>query len=78
MAVADDLDLFDGDETTAQHRLGRGDELLDLVGGIDDLDDEGQVFGKAENLSGAEAARPARSPWGPGEPSLRRGPSRGL
>lgn len=57
----DDFDFLQCDQTATHHRFERGQEGVDLVLGVHDLDDERQIGGEAQNLGGVQAAGLAKT-----------------
>src|SRR6266850_2105369 len=51
-AVEDYANFFERDEATFHHFVEAGESLFDALGGFDDLEDDGQVLGQAEDLVG--------------------------
>src|SRR5438309_11313571 len=49
MYVLHDADVFDGDETLAHHLVQYGQQALDPLGMVDDVHDDRQVLGEAED-----------------------------
>src|SRR5271166_3845153 len=60
-AVLQHLHLFERDEAAAHHRVERRQERLDRLLVIDNLDDERQVLGEAQDLRRVQAARLAET-----------------
>src|SRR5262249_59305199 len=57
--VPNDADLLHGDQPPTHHRVDGGQHPVDVLLGIDDLDDEGQVGGQTEQARRVdERARP--------------------
>src|SRR5579859_1049806 len=50
--MKDDANFFQSDQAAAQHFIQLGKNLLNPFGILDHLDNDGQVFGKAENRGG--------------------------
>src|SRR5271165_3978588 len=57
LAVLQDLDLLQGDEPARHDRVENRQKRLDLVLGVDDLDDERQVLGRVDNFRAVDPAR---------------------
>jgi len=57
MPVGDDADFFEGDKPFGDHLMEDGKEFGDAFGFVDDLNDEGQVFGETEDLGGVNSGR---------------------
>ena len=55
-AVLHNLHPFHGHQGAAQHALDQGQEGLDLVARVDDLDDDRQVLRQAQDLGGVQVA----------------------
>lgn len=49
-AIVEDLDGFEGGEAALEHLVEDGEEGVDFFGAIDDLDDDGEVHGEAEDF----------------------------
>ena len=49
-AVTECLDIFECHQTSTDHGVNDRQETLDFVGAVDNLDDEGQVFGDIEKI----------------------------
>src|SRR5712664_2509245 len=58
-AVENDSHFFEGDEAAFDHFVEAGKNILDTLGRFDNLEDDGQVLGQAENLVGVVDARSA-------------------
>src|SRR5205807_6292009 len=56
-AVQDDADFLQGDEATIHHFVQPGKELFNALGGLDDLENDGQILGKAKDFVGVVDAR---------------------
>src|SRR5579871_4375690 len=56
-AVAQDLHLLQRDQTARHHGVESGQELVDLVLAVDDLDHQRQVFGQPQDLRRVQPAR---------------------
>src|SRR2546425_659151 len=55
-AIQPDLDLFERRESLRDGGVDDGQKPFDLVLGVDDLDDDWQVLGEAQDLGGVQAA----------------------
>ena len=58
-AIEDDADFFEGDEAAVHHFIEAGKDLLDALGGFDDLENDGQVLRETKNLVRVIDARAA-------------------
>src|ERR1700692_3734070 len=59
--ILKDLHFFESYETTAHHAVQPRQEAIDLVLAIDDLDHQGQIFRKAQDLRGVKSAIGAKT-----------------
>ena len=55
-SVFDDSDFFERNEPVGYHFVDVGEEVVYFFLAVDDFDDDGQVFGKAEDFAGVESA----------------------
>ena len=58
-AVEDDADFFEGDEAAIHHFVEAGKDFFDALGGLDDLENDGQVLRETKDFVGVIDARPA-------------------
>src|SRR5262249_40813121 len=61
VSILKDLDLFNGDEPARHHLVEDGQEGVDRLLRVYDLDDHRQVLGEAQDLGRMDAARMAES-----------------
>jgi hypothetical protein len=54
--IRNDADLFDGDQSFANHTVEFGEEGLDAIRGVHDLDHQGEVLREADDFGGVDAA----------------------
>src|SRR5207247_7458062 len=64
-SIENHLGPLEGDQPAADHVVQVGEDPLDRLLGLDDLDNEGQVEGEAQHLRGVHDARGAE----PGHPT---------